>query len=128
LLCFAPGWGVLFGLILALAGGGVLTVPLLIFGLQMRVSDATPVALFAVGISSALGAAMGLRSGFDGGTGILSARRQGAGFRRASGAHRALLIRRRGACAGHRRAHGPQAEPGWLPDGSRPCSASAAAL
>jgi len=58
------GLGVLIGLILALtgAGGGVLAVPLLIFGLQMRVSDAAPVALFAVGISAALGAAMGLRS------------------------------------------------------------------
>ncbi|SPJ17050.1 exported hypothetical protein [Burkholderiales bacterium] len=87
MLCFAPGWGVLFGLILALAGGGVLTVPLLIFGLQMRVSDATPVALFAVGILSALGAAMGLRSGLDGGTGILSARRQGAGARAARTVH-----------------------------------------
>jgi len=56
--------GALVGMILALtgAGGGVLAVPLLVFGLGMRIGDAAPVALIAVGSSAAMGAAMGLRS------------------------------------------------------------------
>jgi hypothetical protein len=57
--------GAVVGLILALtgAGGGVLAVPLLMFGLGLGVAQAAPVALFAVGISAAMGAAIGLRTG-----------------------------------------------------------------
>jgi uncharacterized protein len=64
------GWlsaalGAIVGLILALtgAGGGVLAVPLLVFGLQLTVQQAAPVALVAVGASAALGAVLGLRDG-----------------------------------------------------------------
>jgi len=57
--------GVAVGLVLALtgAGGGVLSVPLLVFGLHLSVQQAAPVGLLAVGIASALGAYLGLRQG-----------------------------------------------------------------
>ena len=55
--------GSVVGAILALtgAGGGVLAVPLLVFGLHLSIAQAAPVGLFAVGTASALGAVMGLR-------------------------------------------------------------------
>jgi uncharacterized membrane protein YfcA len=57
--------GAVIGLVLALtgAGGGVLAIPLLVFGLQLPVQQAAPVGLLAVGLASALGAALGLRQG-----------------------------------------------------------------
>lgn len=57
--------GAIVGLILALtgAGGGVLAVPLLIFGLHLPIQEASPVGLLAVGVASLLGALMGLRDG-----------------------------------------------------------------
>lgn len=57
--------GAVIGLVLALtgAGGGVLAIPLLVFGLHMPLQQAAPVGLVAVGLASALGAAMGLRQG-----------------------------------------------------------------
>ncbi len=59
------GLGAVVGLILALtgAGGGVLAVPLLVFGLHLSISQAAPIGLLAVGLASALGAALGLREG-----------------------------------------------------------------
>ncbi|WP_428424906.1 sulfite exporter TauE/SafE family protein [Methylibium sp.] len=59
------GLGAVVGLILALAGagGGILAVPLLVFGLHLSIMQAAPVGLIAVGASSALGAALGLRDG-----------------------------------------------------------------
>lgn len=57
--------GVLIGLVLAFtgAGGGVLAIPLLVFGLQLPVQQAGPVGLFAVGMAAAVGALVGLRQG-----------------------------------------------------------------
>lgn len=57
--------GAIVGIILALtgAGGGILAVPLLVFGAQMRVAQAVPIGLLAVGLAAASGAAAGLRSG-----------------------------------------------------------------
>jgi uncharacterized membrane protein YfcA len=57
--------GLLIGLALALtgAGGGVLAVPVLLFGLKLSVAQAGPVALFAVALSAAVGATLGLRAG-----------------------------------------------------------------
>jgi len=57
--------GALIGLVLALtgAGGGVLAIPLLVFALHLPVQQAAPVGLVAVGLASALGAALGLRQG-----------------------------------------------------------------
>lgn len=59
------GLGVVVGVILALtgAGGGILAVPLLIFGAQQSVAQAGPIGLLAVGMAAALGAVLGLRAG-----------------------------------------------------------------
>ena len=57
--------GAVVGLILALtgAGGAILAVPLLVFGLHLRMAEAGPIALLAVGVSAAVGALIGLRAG-----------------------------------------------------------------
>lgn len=57
--------GLVVGSIMALtgAGGGILAVPLLVFGLHMSVGEAGPIGLLAVGISAAIGAALGLKDG-----------------------------------------------------------------
>jgi len=57
--------GAVVGLILALtgAGGGILAVPLLVFGLHLSILQAAPVGLVAVGTASAIGAGLGLREG-----------------------------------------------------------------
>lgn len=55
--------GLLVGLVLGLtgAGGGILAVPALIFGLGWSVQQATPVALIAVACSATVGAVEGFR-------------------------------------------------------------------
>jgi uncharacterized membrane protein YfcA len=60
-LAVALGAGI--GLVMALtgAGGGVLAIPLLVFGLHLPVQQAAPVGLVAVGLAAAMGAALGLR-------------------------------------------------------------------
>ena len=57
--------GVIVGVILALtgAGGGILAVPLLVFGVGLGVAEAGPIGLMAVGMAAALGALLGLRAG-----------------------------------------------------------------
>lgn len=57
--------GAIIGFIIALtgAGGGVLSIPLLVFVLHLPVLQAAPVGLLAVGVASLLGAALGLRQG-----------------------------------------------------------------
>jgi hypothetical protein len=57
--------GLAVGLILALtgAGGGILAVPLLVFGTHIGVAQAGPIGLMAVGIAASLGAMLGLRAG-----------------------------------------------------------------
>lgn len=59
------GLGAIIGAILALtgAGGGILAVPLLVFGLGLSMVEAAPVGLLAVGLAAALGAVLGLRQG-----------------------------------------------------------------
>ena len=59
----AMGLGAIIGGVLALtgAGGGILAIPLLVFGLHLPVQQAAPVGLLAVGLAAALGAALGLR-------------------------------------------------------------------
>ena len=54
--------GAIIGLVLALtgAGGGVLAIPLLVFGLHLPLQQAAPVGLVAVGLASAIGAFLGL--------------------------------------------------------------------
>jgi uncharacterized membrane protein YfcA len=57
--------GLAVGVILALtgAGGGILAVPLLVFGAHLGVAQAGPIGLMAVGMAAALGALLGLRAG-----------------------------------------------------------------
>lgn len=57
--------GFTVGVILALtgAGGGILAVPLLVFGAGLSMAEAGPIGLLAVGLAAALGAVMGLKSG-----------------------------------------------------------------
>jgi uncharacterized membrane protein YfcA len=59
----APSLGLLVGVVLALtgAGGAILAVPLLVFGLHLTMSQAGPVGLLAVAIAAALGAFLGWR-------------------------------------------------------------------
>lgn len=61
----AASLGALVGLLLALtgAGGGVLAVPLLVFGLSLPLRQAAPIGLLSVGLAAALGAVLGLRQG-----------------------------------------------------------------
>src|SRR5471032_3372188 len=51
------GMGMIIGAILALtgAGGGILAVPLLVFGLGLSIAQAAPVGLLAVGLAAAVG-------------------------------------------------------------------------
>ncbi|HDS1733641.1 sulfite exporter TauE/SafE family protein [Pseudomonas sp. BP8] len=59
------GLGALIGAVLALtgAGGGILAVPLLVFGLGLSMVEAAPVGLLAVGLAAGVGAVLGLRQG-----------------------------------------------------------------
>jgi len=59
------GLGTIIGAVLALtgAGGGILAVPLLVFGLGLTMVEAAPVGLLAVGLAAAVGALLGLRQG-----------------------------------------------------------------
>ncbi len=57
--------GAIVGLVMALtgAGGGVLAVPLLLFGMHQSMAQATPITLFGLALTSTVGALMGLRAG-----------------------------------------------------------------
>ncbi|HDZ58159.1 MAG TPA: sulfite exporter TauE/SafE family protein [Pseudomonas xinjiangensis] len=59
------GLGMLVGIVLALtgAGGGILTVPLLIFMVGLDLPQAAPIGLMAVGLAAWVGAIIGLRDG-----------------------------------------------------------------
>lgn len=55
--------GLFVGVLLGLtgAGGGIIAVPLLVFGMGMTVADAAPVGLLAVAMAAAFGAVLGLK-------------------------------------------------------------------
>ncbi len=61
----ASGLGLIVGFILSLtgAGGAILSVPLLVFGLHLTVSQAAPIGLLAVCVSAGVGALFALRAG-----------------------------------------------------------------
>jgi len=58
----AVGLGAAIGVVIAItgAGGGVLSVPLLVFVLHLPLQQAAPLGLAAVGLASGVGAALGL--------------------------------------------------------------------
>jgi uncharacterized protein len=58
------GLGVFVGMMMALtgAGGGILSVPLLVFGLNLSVASAGPIGLLAIAVAGSLGALNGLRT------------------------------------------------------------------
>jgi uncharacterized membrane protein YfcA len=60
-LLIAPALGVFVGLLMGLtgAGGGILSVPLLVFALHLKVAEAAPIALAAIAISAGVGALLG---------------------------------------------------------------------
>ena len=57
--------GGMVGVVLALtgAGGGILAVPLLVFGAHLSMAQAGPIGLMAVALASLIGAVLGLRQG-----------------------------------------------------------------
>jgi len=63
-IVLAPALGMFIGILMGLtgAGGGILSVPLLVFAFHMPISQAGPIALTAVALSAGLGAAIGLSS------------------------------------------------------------------
>jgi uncharacterized membrane protein YfcA len=60
----SPALGILVGVLMGLtgAGGGILSVPLLVFFLGLPIAEAAPVALCAVALASSVGAILGLRN------------------------------------------------------------------
>jgi uncharacterized membrane protein YfcA len=58
-----PILGIFVGILMGLtgAGGGILSVPLLVFFLHLPVSEASPIALSAITLSATIGAIQGLR-------------------------------------------------------------------
>jgi uncharacterized membrane protein YfcA len=61
----ALGLGVGIGVVMALtgAGGGILALPILTFGLGLNVIHAVPISLMAVGTAACFGALLGFRAG-----------------------------------------------------------------
>ncbi|QWE00816.1 sulfite exporter TauE/SafE family protein [Polynucleobacter sp. JS-Mosq-20-D10] len=60
----SPSLGILVGILMGLtgAGGGILSVPLLIFFLGLPIAEAAPIALCAVALASSIGAILGLKN------------------------------------------------------------------
>ena len=58
------GLGVFVGMMMALtgAGGGILSGPLLVFGLNLSIASAGPIGLLAIAVAGSLGAIHGLRT------------------------------------------------------------------
>jgi hypothetical protein len=58
------GLGAFVGMMMALtgAGGGILSVPLLVFGLNLSIASAGPIGLLAIAVAGSLGAINGLRT------------------------------------------------------------------
>ena len=57
--------GLFVGLVMAItgAGGAILSLPLLVFFLHLKIIDAAPISLMAVMLSASLAALLGLRTG-----------------------------------------------------------------
>lgn len=59
----APALGIFVGVLMGLtgAGGGILSVPLLIFAFHMPIAEAGPIALSAIALAASVGALIGLK-------------------------------------------------------------------
>lgn len=64
-ILLGPALGILVGILMGLtgAGGGILSVPLLVFFLHLSVAEAAPIALCAVALAASIGAILGLKNG-----------------------------------------------------------------
>lgn len=60
----SPALGIIVGLLMGLtgAGGGILSVPLLVFVLHMPVAQAAPISLSAIALSAGVGALLGFKN------------------------------------------------------------------
>jgi len=63
-ILITPTLGILVGILMGLtgAGGGILSVPLLVFFLGMSIAEAAPIALCAVALASSIGAILSLKN------------------------------------------------------------------
>lgn len=63
-ILIGPALGILVGLLMGLtgAGGGILSVPLLVFALHLSVAEAAPIALSAIALAAGVGALLGLKN------------------------------------------------------------------
>ena len=63
-ILISPALGIAVGLLMGLtgAGGGILSVPLLVFALHLPVAQAAPAALSAIAIAAGVGALLGLKN------------------------------------------------------------------
>ena len=63
-ILISPALGILVGLLMGLtgAGGGILSVPLLVFALHLSVAQAAPIALSAIALATGVGALLGLKN------------------------------------------------------------------
>ena len=63
-ILIAPSLGLIVGLLMGItgAGGGILSVPLLVFVLHLPIAEAAPISLSAIALSAGVGALLGLRN------------------------------------------------------------------
>lgn len=64
ILLISPVLGILVGILMGLtgAGGGILSVPLIVFALHMNMVDASPISLAAIALAASVGALLGLKN------------------------------------------------------------------
>ena len=63
-ILLSPILGLIVGLLMGLtgAGGGILSVPLLVFALHLNMVDASPISLAAIALAASVGALLGLKN------------------------------------------------------------------
>jgi len=63
-ILISPALGIFVGILMGLtgAGGGILSVPLLVFALHLSVAEAAPIALSAIALAAGIGALLGLKN------------------------------------------------------------------
>ena len=63
-ILLSPSLGIFVGLLMGLtgAGGGILSVPLLVFALHLNVAEAAPISLLAITLAAGVGALLGLKN------------------------------------------------------------------